>query len=335
MGNVMKLTFPDHYSGSSAKHQALFFSSEDEFVSTFTPFVTEGIGAGHVVLTVATRDNMQALRDVLGPQQGVFYIDADDWYRNPSLTLHGYHSFVEDHVRRGAPAVRIIGQVVWKAHNARHERAWARYESSINALLSDLPAWIVCPYDVTRLSPSVIATARATHPELVDHGHVDESDGYVAADQLFAGTAPNLSMPALADVRRFRAMDVGAAAMFVESSARRAGLREVVVQNLVASASDLVMNAFVHAGTDVHIGTWIDERDLVVQVEDEGDGLPDPLAGYVPPGPQAPDGWGLWLARQRSDELEIGRGMHGQAFRLRVWADRRTVETDETTATPI
>ena len=41
------------------------------------------------------------------------------------------------------------------------------------------------------------------------------------------------------------------------------------------------------------------------EITDDGPGLDDPIVGYLPPGPTADRGAGLWVARQLTERLEL------------------------------
>ena len=81
--------FPDLYAGTTAKHQALLYASEDDFVRAMEPFVVEGLEAGHGVLAVASSANLDALRVALGRPREVRFVDARHWYVKPSASLGG------------------------------------------------------------------------------------------------------------------------------------------------------------------------------------------------------------------------------------------------------
>jgi anti-sigma regulatory factor (Ser/Thr protein kinase) len=320
--------FPDLYEGPGAKHQALIYANVDECVTSVLPYVQEGIEAGHSVFSANRAATNEALRDALGRDAAsVRFVDAEMWYRKPSQTLARYVALVQSEVARGFPLVRVTAEVAWPQDNERLERAWTRYESIINMVLAPLPAWVVCGYNTSLLPASVIDAARSTHPDVVHEGLVSGSGTYQSVDEIFDRSAKTFAVPDGTPVVTFQPMDVGSAISHIERSARGAGLTERRVQDLAASASEVVTNAFLHAKTSVHVAVWNEGSDVICQIEDEGPGLVDRYIGYVPPKGSG-GGWGLWLARQRADELEVGRGALGGAVRLRlrgIGADERPV----------
>jgi hypothetical protein len=66
------------------------------------------------------------------------------------------------------------------------------------------------------------------------------------------------------------------------------------------------------------VRVWATPERLLGTVTDQGGGIDDPLAGYVPARGQDPrrTGMGLWLARQLCDQLKMARTPYGFTVRL-------------------
>jgi transcriptional regulator with XRE-family HTH domain len=180
----------DHLVGSEATvspkpvgHRVLIYESDEEFVGTATPFVTEGIKRSECVLAVTTKRQTDLLHDALGAgTRGVEFKDADEWYRSPSETLNAYRSFVNEQLEAGVHWIRIVGEAVWAGQSEAEIEAWMRYESMVNLSFAAVPATLMCVYDARRAPTAVLADARRTHPEIV---HADErgpSPDYGAAE---------------------------------------------------------------------------------------------------------------------------------------------------------
>jgi anti-sigma regulatory factor (Ser/Thr protein kinase) len=69
-------------------------------------------------------------------------------------------------------------------------------------------------------------------------------------------------------------------------------------------------------GVAAEVSHWRDGRTVVWQVQDDGPGLHDALAGYAPPGPDLDSGRGLWIARGIADDLSVRATGPGTAVRL-------------------
>ena len=303
------------------KHQASFYRTEDEFVSDLVPFVLEGVESGEAVFAVGIPENVDALRSALGNASNeVLFGDAMDWYVKPAQTIGAYLWFINEQLAAGRHGVRIVGEVVWPDRYVDLQREWIRYEISLNSTLADLPVWTVCTYNIEHLAPSRIDAARATHPYVIEHGVVSASESYTSPDQMLVDQIVRMPLPTRDEGRRFDAGDIVGPIAWVIEHARRAGLTEDVQSNVAAAVSEIVEEATAHASGPVLVAAWIDEGgDFVCQIEDENSTPPDPLAGYRPPPlPDAPDDWGLWLARHLSDLLEVGIGSRGTAVRLKM-----------------
>jgi anti-sigma regulatory factor (Ser/Thr protein kinase) len=229
-------------------------------------------------------------------------------------------SFALDQLAVGRPGVRIIGEVLWP-EDPLLQQEMRRFETVATVAFDALPTLVVCPYRKSRYPRSVIEAALATHPGVIEDGTASRSPTHVPPDELVPKLAPDLRSPEGETERRFEPFHVASLAAFVEASARWSRVDERRVQQLVAGASEIAANAFVHAKSPVYVTTWVEGEHFVCQLEDEGGRIADPAVGYQPP--YAGDSrWGLWLARRRADQFEMGRGDRGTVVRMR--ATRRT-----------
>jgi anti-sigma regulatory factor (Ser/Thr protein kinase) len=298
-----------------AKHTIFLYESEAECVSVLHPFVEAGLDAGEAVITVASPSNLRALRESLGPTPPTaYFVDGAEWYARPPDTMGRWVSFVEDALGAGKPGARIIGEVVWPADPALH---WEmkRFEAASTLAWTSRPALVVCPYNTPTLPDSVIEAGVMTHPGVIEHGGASLNTRHVPPERMVLESLPSLSSPSDAFRLRVELAQVVAAGDFVEARARLAGLHEYRVQEVVAAVGEVVSNAFRHAKTSVDIAVWTEGGRLVCQIEDEGAGVEDPAVGYQPPFGEDRR-VGLWLARQRSASIEVGRGTRGAAVRL-------------------
>ncbi|HEX9890876.1 MAG TPA: ATP-binding protein, partial [Actinomycetota bacterium] len=173
-------------------------------------------------------------------------------------------------------------------------------ESAINEVLAAEPVWALCPYDTRRLPGAVVTEAMRTHPETTDR----PSAQYVPPRE-FVGVPPDpppagatwFLVPSPFDIRRARDA--------VSEAARATGMTEARVATLTVAVSEAVSNALRHGRTAARVWTWTEPGlALVVQVDDDGRGIADPLAGYRPPSPGG-TGAGLWTARQMADVVDV------------------------------
>ena len=97
-----------------------------------------------------------------------------------------------------------------------------------------------------------------------------------------------------------------------------ADLPRARVEELVLAVTELAGNTVRHAGGGGRLALWIRAEGVVCEVTDQGGGVGDPLAGFVPPEPSASDGMGVWIARQLSDSFAIGADDEGTTVRIAV-----------------
>jgi anti-sigma regulatory factor (Ser/Thr protein kinase) len=301
------------HSGPGARHEAFLYTSAGEFASLTASFVAEGLDNDESAVVISSAENLEAFRDAVDEFSPlVFLVEGDDWYRKPAETVGRWVGFVEGQVAKGRSRVRGVGEIA-PLRRGQAVDEWLHYESILNTLLTPLPLWVLCAYNTEALPDSIIAGARTSHPTVIEQGSTSTSDSYVSP-----GGTPARSLALDGRTRQTRwPVDVPATCAYVEAEARRAGIPEWQLQQLLAAAGEVARNAFVHGGVPVFVTAWGDDEDFVCQIEDGGAGIADGVVGYRPP-TNGNDGWGLWLARQITDSLEVGRGPYGSAVRLTI-----------------
>jgi transcriptional regulator with XRE-family HTH domain len=166
------------------EHRALIYESDDEYLASTIPFVSEGITRNDCVLAVTAGRQIGLLRDALGDDAArVEFHDSTEWYLTPAGTLSNYRSFVQDRFESGSRWIRIIGEPVWAGRSDAEIAKWTRYESIINLSLASSPATIICPYDARTVSQRILAGARHTHPEVAQAHDVSPSSTYREPDE--------------------------------------------------------------------------------------------------------------------------------------------------------
>jgi anti-sigma regulatory factor (Ser/Thr protein kinase) len=236
--------------------------------------------------------------------------------RNPGRIIGNVlTAFVREHTGR---RVRIVGEPIWAARSAEEYPACAEHEALINVALTDLPAYVLCPYDVSRLTPDVLTDATRTHPVLAHGPDRWPSVAYTDPRAVAASFDRELSpAPRHADVLVVdRATGPRAARRFVHAHAEQAGLRADRVADLRCIVQELAVNTIVHSGGAGLLSVWHTAEHVVVQVQDGGR-FTDPLAGRRPPSPHEV-GHGLFLVHALADLVRIHHGAHGTVVRVHV-----------------
>jgi CheY-like chemotaxis protein len=159
----------DRSHGHGCRHEALVYSSADEFVASAVPFVRTGLARNEDVLVVLRESGRSALREALGGDaaQVEFAADALAWYRSPEHALQGYTRYLDDRLGRGVDRVRVVAEVIWPESSATADVAdWKRYEAGISAAMASVPVSFICVYDTQELTAGIVSDARRTHPVL-------------------------------------------------------------------------------------------------------------------------------------------------------------------------
>lgn len=297
----------DNHPAPGFVHEALIYSSEQEFLGAALPFLEAGLGAGEPILVAVQERNVEALSRRLPPDSDRLELwTAEEWYENPSRSRAKFAAWVAGH--RNGHRVRLLGEPPWPLASEARIREWARHESVLNVEFADLPLTFACPYDARALPESVIEHARSTHPEIRGPGGVAASEHYAdpraycrrlnGEGRAHKGApAVETEIAGLAAVRRL-----------VEGEARRAGLAGKRIEDLVLAVDEIATNALRHGAAPAAIRIWRQPEEVVFEVRDGGGGVADPLAGQLRPELARGRGWGIWIARMLADAVEIRTG---------------------------
>jgi anti-sigma regulatory factor (Ser/Thr protein kinase) len=306
--------------GDRLDHPALLYADPDELLEAMVPYVTDGLDRGEVVLVAARGDNLAALRWASGPRAArVRWLDSDRWHPHPGSRLRAFHELVSNGRGSGATRFRLAGEPLWPPGQPELAREWQRYESALNAVLAPFPVSLLCLYDAARLDGSVLNSACRTHPRVRRRDGERACGEFEPPQEFLRRSNPELAQPPPWAARLPAAGDPADARRFVREQALGAGVPPERAADLCVAANEVVTNALVHGGGAATLLAWTHDGRFVCQIEDAGRGIPDPLAGYRPPAGEATGGYGLWLARQLVDLLQIGprpTGLPGTAVRL-------------------
>jgi CheY-like chemotaxis protein len=165
--DVVRGFVDDRTHGRGCRHEALVYSSLDELAAGTLPFIRHGLELGEQLLVVLPPNGCAVLKAQLGRDADeIDFADAVDWYQSPRDALERYTRYVERHIERGAPRVRVVAEVVWPHGSESDVAGWKRYEAGISGAMASTPVSFICVYDAAELSAEIIADARRTHPVL-------------------------------------------------------------------------------------------------------------------------------------------------------------------------
>jgi anti-sigma regulatory factor (Ser/Thr protein kinase) len=290
-------------------HQAFLYDSQDAFVAAMAPFVRDGLESGDPVLAATTAANVAALREELGDDAArVDLRDTTAWMTHPYERLQAFRKLAASVPAGGT--LRAIGEPVWEGSDAAI-RQWAQYASIVNLALADRPMRFVCLYDAGGLPDDILEYATSTHPEqLVDGAAAPCGDYVMPAEFRPPGGAgrPAAVAPLPLGLRELRDE--------LTRQARAAGIDEQRTADLALAAHEVATNAVRHGREPLSAYAWTEGEELICQVTDAGPCVRDPLAGWLPSVLGAGGGWGLAIARQLCDAVEIASNASGTVVSL-------------------
>jgi anti-sigma regulatory factor (Ser/Thr protein kinase) len=302
-------------------HDALFYESDEELLSTAVPFLREGLESGETAVLVCSRAHTALLTDALGEHPSLGSVPRPEVYHRPAKAIAAYQQLTQRHVEAGARRVRLVGELDFGA--TRSEWAeWMRFEAVVNHALAPYKLWACCMYHTRELPDEVLAAAELTHPNLMSAESRAPSRRYLepaefmrrsasAKPEHTEATEPLFVIDELADLAGLRRRIHRVA--LAESA-----LPASTVQEFVAAVSEVATNAIMHGAPPVLVRFWCSTSELVCTVTDHGLGFDDPFAGYLPAttGAGTRRGLGLWLARNFCDHLDIFPSEDGFTVRL-------------------
>ncbi len=277
-------------------HPALFYGSDEEYLAALVPFVTEAPGPVAVALPTG---RLRLLRSALGAAATrITMLDMYEAGRNPGRLIAAVlREFADAHLDR---PVRIVGEPIWAERSELEYPACAQHEALINFAFVGREVTIVCPYDISRLSPAVLAEAHETHPELWQNDSRRESDRYAPEAVIDRYNQRLFDSDELPDVVVATPSDVMNARYVASEKALRLGLAPQRIPDLEIIVTELVTNGLDHTDGVCRLRLHRHGDHLVCETHDLGH-ITDPLAGRHPPQPGQFGGRGLLLVHQLAD----------------------------------
>jgi anti-sigma regulatory factor (Ser/Thr protein kinase) len=299
------------------RHEALFYADADEFLAGTTSFVRDGLEADQPTLVVLDAPKNDTLRAELSSDADrVFFADMAEVGRNPGRIIPAWREFVDGYSGTGV-GLRGIGEPVSAERGSAELVECQRHESLLNLAFADTPGfYLLCPYDSGALAPAVLEEARRSHPFLTAGGRESESAEYRGLEEVSATfTDPLPDPPARREWRIFQRHTLAALRHWVAGHAVRAGLSPDTTEELVLAAHEVATNSVIHGGGGGICRVWTEGDTLVCEVDDKGL-LESPLAGRERPAPGQSHGYGLWVANQLCDLVQVRTFAGGSAVRL-------------------
>jgi anti-sigma regulatory factor (Ser/Thr protein kinase) len=297
-------------SATAFRHEAVFYAGPEGFLDRVAPFVEEGVAAGEPVMVALPALKLRALRGRLGAAaEHVELVDMEEIGHNPACIIPAWADFVAG---RSGP-LRGVGEPIWPGRDPDELVECQCHESLLNHAFAGADGFhLVCPYDATHLDRDVIEEAERSHPWV----GATESPRYRGC----AEPPPQLSAP-LPDPHgepaeyRIAWETLAGIRALVAEHARAAGVSPEREGDLVLAVHEVANNSIRHGGGEGVLRMWHDGPTVICEVRDRGR-LDQPLAGRARPALDADGGWGLWLANQLCDLVQLRTLPEGNVVRL-------------------
>ena len=302
---------------ASFRHEALLYEGDDGFLSAAVPFIREGLEDEEPVLVAVSACKLAMLHDALGTDaRRVQCADMRELGRNPGRIIPAWHDFIADHSRRSG-GIRGIGEPIWAGREPDELVECQLHEALLNLAFADAAGFrLLCPYDVTTLPAEVVHEARCSHPHVVDRASADPSGSYRGVGKLLAPfELPLAARRGPAEVLGFDAGELTEVRHIVQRRATAACLAPDKIDDVVLAVSEIAANSVRHGGGRGVLRVWTTDDGVVCEIRDAGH-ITDPLAGRRRPGWSRPGGWGLWLAHQLCDLVQVRSDPDGTTVRM-------------------
>jgi anti-sigma regulatory factor (Ser/Thr protein kinase) len=297
------------------QHDMLVYETDDELARQAGAFLCAGLDGDAAVIAVGTHEKRSILREVIGARSAhVEFLDRDAVYTRPEDTLARYDLAARRLLRKGVRAIRVYGELPVCKTRAQWN-GWMGYEAILNRAFADRPIMILCGYDAREVPERVVAHGLLAHPQVL-LGELAVNPHYRDPGELVRSVAQ--PPEPLADMRPVL---FGNDREFRERLAHElatAGVPRERAGELLLAAVEVLANARYHGNgvRALRVGRAGDR--FVCEISDFGAGVRDPLAGYLPPAPDALAGAGLWIARQLTSCLDLVQSADG--FSVRLWS---------------
>jgi len=179
-------------------HVCALFDSRNGENKILMPFIEEGLEAGDRIVHIIDKGHRaEQLRELTkrgiavaaAEQYGrlqvrpweTAYLQGGRFDQYAMLTLLG--EMLATSRQQGFDVTRLWANMEWALEDLPGTHEIIEYESRLNYVLPDFDAVVVCTYDVTKFSASLIADALRAHPHVIVDGILCQNPSYAPPDQ--------------------------------------------------------------------------------------------------------------------------------------------------------
>ncbi|HEY2379231.1 MAG TPA: MEDS domain-containing protein [Gemmatimonadaceae bacterium] len=179
-------------------HICAFFNGADEEHRVLRSFVKDGLDAGeksvHIVDPDRRDDHLRWLREegvdveqAMATGQLAVHPWADAYLRDERFDQDSMLAYVEAMLRANEASdsgrTRVVAHMEWALLDKPGVEDLVEYEARANRLLSQHHTPVICAYDLSKFSASVVMDVLRTHPMVIIGGVLQENPFFVSPEQ--------------------------------------------------------------------------------------------------------------------------------------------------------
>jgi hypothetical protein len=180
------------------RHVCAFFNGADEQYRVLRSFITDGLDrkdrALHIVDPELRGEHLTRLGEAGIDVEGAMSsgqlevrVWQDAYLRNDRFDQDAMLALIEEWLQSGAATGsghgRLVAQMEWSLLGKPGVEDLLEYESRLNDVIPKYDDPVICTYDLSRFSASVVMDALRTHPVVIVGGLLQENPFFVPPDQ--------------------------------------------------------------------------------------------------------------------------------------------------------
>jgi hypothetical protein len=183
------------------RHICAFFNSIDEQDRVLRSFIKEGFDRGekafHIVDPGLREEHLKRLAEAgidveraMGSGQLEVRVWQDCQFRGDRFDQDAMLALIEEVLQSGAaagyPLTRFLGHMEWALLDkpGLDDLSFVEFETCVNYVSPKYDDPLICAYDLSKFSASVIIDVMRTHPVVLIGGVLQENPFFVPPDQL-------------------------------------------------------------------------------------------------------------------------------------------------------
>jgi anti-sigma regulatory factor (Ser/Thr protein kinase) len=296
------------------RHQGLPYESSQSLLEQVTGFLGPALDREEPVLIAAQSDTLSGFRTAfIGNRTHIDLTPMEEVGRNPGRLISIWSDFLDRH---GAPGVTVwgIGEPIYAGRDEAEIEESGIYEQTLNGAFiePEFTLRLGCPFDTASLPENVLDDLTGSHP-FIGSGSTSRTN----ENFLTNGRPDRQLSPALIsddEFVPFTKEGLGAMRRKLTEDARRFGVAEERIPDLVLAVNEIATNSIRYAGSG-SLGAWQAGGRVVCEVRDSGF-IEDQLIGLRKPKNTEERGRGIWFAHQVSDLIQLRSKPSGTTVRI-------------------